>query len=257
MQASPQLIRNWQLMLTTLRPKGGTTTATAMAAVFFYLSRNPSAYARLASEIRAAFSSGSEIRQGPRITNCKYLRAVIDEAMRISPPTPCVMWREQDPQSTEPLVVDGHVIPPGTMVGVGTYSLMHNPEYFPEPFVFRPERWLEGDPDQETPEEREARATMRRAFIPFTFGDRACAGKAVAYLEITLTVAKTLWYFDFETAPGKVGELGCGRKGASGGRHRPDEFQLYDRFMAEHEGPNLVFNPREKYWEELVETSEG
>lgn len=187
-----------------------------MCTVFFYLSRNPPAYARLASEIHTAFSSDSEIRQGPRITNCKYLRAVIDEAMRISPPTPGVMWREQDPHSAEPLVVDGHVIPPGTMVGVGTYSLMHNPDYFPEPFIFRPKRWLEGDPDQETPKQREARATMRRAFIPFTLGSRAFAGKAVAYLEITLMVAKTLWYFDFEKAHGKVGELGGGSKGAAG-----------------------------------------
>lgn len=158
------------------------------------------------------------------------------------------MWREQDPLSTEPLVVDGHVIPPGTLVGVGTYSLMHNPEYFPEPFAFRPERWLE----DEAPEEKEARATMRRAFIPFILGDRGCAGKAVAYLEMSLTVAKTIWYFDFEKAPGDVGELGSGHKGAARGRDRPDEYQLYDRFMAEHEGPNLIFRPRENYWEELV-----
>lgn len=38
------------------------------------------------------------------------------------------MWRENDPLSAEPLVVDGHVIPPGTLVGVGLYSLMHSPE---------------------------------------------------------------------------------------------------------------------------------
>lgn len=132
--------------------KGGTTTATAISTVFYYLSRNPSAYAQLASEVRMAFASGSEIRQGKQLTGCKFLRAVIDESMRISPPTPGVMWREKDPLSTEPLLVDGHVIPPGTLVGVGTYSLMHNPEYFPEPFVFRPERWLEGDED--TPEDR-------------------------------------------------------------------------------------------------------
>lgn len=219
-----------------------------MCTVFYYLSRNPSAYAQLASEIRTTFSSGSEIRHGQKLTSCKYLRAVLDESMRISPPTPGVMWREQDPLSSEPLVVDGHVIPPGTLVGVGTYSLMHNPEYFPEPFAFRPERWLE----DEAPEEKEARATMRRAFIPFILGDRGCAGKAVAYLEMSLTVAKTIWYFDFEKAPGDVGELGSGRKGAARGRDRPDEYQLYDRFMAEHEGPNLIFRPRENYWEELV-----
>ncbi|ROW16857.1 hypothetical protein VPNG_01757 [Cytospora leucostoma] len=229
---------------------GGTTTATAICTVFYYLSRNPSVYAQLASEVRAAFSSGSQIRQGQQLTSCKYLRAVIDESMRISSPTPGVMWREKDPLSVEPLVVDGHLIPPGTFVGVGSYSLMHNPEYFPEPFAFRPQRWLEGDDD--TPEDKEARATMRRAFIPFALGDRGCAGKAVAYPEMSLTIAKTMWYFDFEKAPGVAGDVGSGREGAAKGRERQDEYQLYDRFMAEHEGPNLRFWPREKHWEDLV-----
>ncbi|KAI0484908.1 cytochrome P450 [Xylariaceae sp. FL0804] len=236
---------------------GGTTTATAMSTIFYYLSRNPSAYARLASEVRTTFSAGAEIRQGPRLSSCRYLRAVIDESLRIAPPTPGVMWREQDPlgeddNSTRPLVVDGHVIPPGTLVGVGLYSLMHNPAYFPEPFSFRPERWLPaGEQEQEEEQEQEARALMRRAFIPFILGDRACAGKAVAYLEMSLTVAKTMWYFDFEKAPGALGEVGSGRVGAAAGRDRPDEYQLYDSFMADHEGPNLIFRPREKYCAEL------
>ena len=241
---------------------GGSTTATAICAAFFYLSRNPSAYAKLASEIRAAFSSGSDIRQGPRLASCKYLRAVIDESMRLSPPTPGVMWREQDPDSAEPLVVDGHVIPPRTLVGVGVYSLMHNPEYFPEPFAFRPERWLDRglEAEAEAPATREARATMRRAFVPFAAGDRGCAGKAVAYLEITLTLAKTIWYFDFEAGPGKAGEEGGGggggKKGMPRGRDRPDEYQLYDMFMADHVGPNLLFRPRGNHWEQLLEASE-
>lgn len=236
-------------MLTLLLLPGGTTTATAISTVFYYLSRNPSAYAQLASEVRTTFASGSEIRHGQKLTGCKFLRAVIDESLRICPLTPGVMWREKDPLSAEPLVVDGHVIPPGTLVGVGVYSLMHNPEYFPEPFIFQPERWLEGEDD--TPVEKEARATMRRAFVPFILGDRACAGKAVAYLEISLTMAKTMCYFDFEKPPGTAGEMGSGHRGASKGRDRPDEYQLYDGFMAEHEGPNWKFRPREGYWEEI------
>jgi cytochrome P450 len=153
---------------------------------------NPSAYFKLAFEMRTTFSSGGEIRQGRLLASCNHLRAVIDEAMRITPPTPGVMWRENDPLSAEPFVADGHIIPPGTLVGVGLYSLMHNPEYFLEPFAFRPERWLAGE--NEDAEKKEARAAMRRAFIPFILGDRACVGKAVAYLEMSLTVAKTLWY---------------------------------------------------------------
>lgn len=97
---------------------------------------------------------------------------------------------------------------------------------------------------------------MRRAFIPFSLGDRGCAGKAVAYLEISLAVAKTLWYLDFEKAPGAAGELGGGGPGAGEGRRRLDEYQLYDSFMAAQEGPNLIFRPRENYWEDLGNDSE-
>ena len=128
---------------------GGATTATALSGVFFYLSRNPHAYDKLAREIRTTFSSsssGKDIKQGPRLSGCKYLRAVIEETMRLSPSALSPPWRQQDPASVaagEYFVVDGHVIPPGTQVAVSNYALQHNEEYFPEPYRFLPERWLE------------------------------------------------------------------------------------------------------------------
>lgn len=180
--------------------------------------------------------------------------------MRMSPSALTPAWREQEAASAaagESLIVDGHVIPPGTQVAVSQYSLQHNPKYFPEPFEFRPERWLapesgDGKPLAETDEQREARTAMRRAFVPtFPIGDRSCAGKAMAYLEMRLTVAKTLWYLDFERAPGEAGELGGGWPGKTDGRGRRDEFQLYDSIAVDHTGPNLVFLPRGGYCEEL------
>lgn len=52
------------------------------------------------------------------------------------------MWQEQDtssPVAGETLVVDGRVIPPGTEAVANLYSLLHNAEYFPEPFDLQPE----------------------------------------------------------------------------------------------------------------------
>jgi len=67
---------------------GGTTVTTLMSAVLFYLSRHPDVYARLASEIRTTFSSSDGVvTGGPDLSSCKYLRAVIDETMRVAPPT--------------------------------------------------------------------------------------------------------------------------------------------------------------------------
>ena len=243
---------------------GGATTATAMSALFFYLSRNPECYAALADEIRSKFNSASDIQAGPQLNACKYLRACIDEALRMSPPSLTALWREQDAadDSGEPFIVDGHVIPRGTQVGVSLYSIMHNEEYFPDSFSFKPERWLESGPDAPAEgnvgedaagkkRKAEERATMRKAFAPFLIGDRSCAGRSMAYMETSLTIARTFWYFDFEVAPEKAGELGRGKLGRTDGRGRPDEYQLYDIFVAAHQGPNLVFRTRGDFWKEL------
>lgn len=92
-----------------------------------------------------------------------------------------------------------------------------------------------------------------RAFAPFAVGSRSCGGRAVAYLEASLTVAKTIWYFDPEIAKGKAGELGEGAPGLGKGRERENEFQVYNVITAEHKGPNLDFKPRGQHWKELVE----
>lgn len=239
--SAKEVARRW---LTGL---GGDTTTTCMAAVFFYLSRNPDCYKRVSEEIRSAFKTGAEIRDNQQLKDCCYLRACIDETLRISPPVPGALWREQSPTDPTPLIVDGHVIPRGTEVGVSTYSLHHNPEYFSDPFSFKPERWLEDMPEAK-------RTTMREAFNPFSLGARGCAGKVMAYMEASMAIAKTLWYFDFEPAPGAQGHDGFagGTEGDTKGRGRTSEFQLHDIFSTTHDGPNLVFHPREGMVHELL-----
>lgn len=71
-------------------PAGGDTTATALSALFFYLSRNAEAYSKLANEIRTTFASHAEIKGGPKLASCRYLRASIEEALRMSPPVSSV-----------------------------------------------------------------------------------------------------------------------------------------------------------------------
>jgi cytochrome P450 len=148
------------------------------------------------------------------------------------------LWRElcSEEQRTNPFIVDGYVIPSGIQVGVSIYALHHNEKYFDDPFGFRPERWLVDD--------QAALSRMYSAFSPFSLGHRGCAGKAMAYLEVSLVIAKTIWHFDFEPAAGKEGDTGGGLVGSRGRRGRPDEFQLYDTFGSSHTGPSLVFRIR-------------
>lgn len=234
---------------------GGTTVATAMCGVFFHLARHPKVYSRLCDEIRQDFSSAQEIRLGQKLSNCKYLRAVIDEALRISPPSLTPIWREPEATYNQPLIVDGHVIPRGTQVSIHLYSILHDEKYFPEPFLFRPERWLELEDEtpssSTTQEQREVQATMRRAQVNFGLGERNCAGKSMAYMETSLVIARTLWHFDFESAPGKLGTLGQGQARTSEPWDQPDQFELFDILIAEHDGPNLVFKTRTEIAHEM------
>ncbi|KAG4222612.1 hypothetical protein PC116_g28914, partial [Phytophthora cactorum] len=157
---------------------GSDTTMTAISAAVFYLSRNPECYKKLVQEIRSTFTSAQDVKIGPQLASCHYLRACINEALRMAPPVPGTLWRSQDSNDNQPLVIDGHVIPKGTLFGVSAYAIHHNEAYFPDPFKFKPERWLEGH----TPASKLAHA----AFAAFSVGSRSCPGKPMAYLESSL-----------------------------------------------------------------------
>lgn len=223
---------------------GSDTTTSAICALFFYLAENLKAYEKLAAEIRGAgFKSAADIRAGSILSGCTYLRACINEALRLSPPVTGALWREQDPSSALPIVIDGHVIQPGTQVGVSIYALHHNAEYFPEPDRFLPDRWLTHD--------KTVLQRMESAFATFSIGPRACPGKPMAYIEIALVLARTLWYTDFQVAPSETDGLGAGSLRQKHGGNEVGEYQLYDIFASTHDGPDLVFTPRGDYYKEL------
>ncbi|GAW21086.1 hypothetical protein ANO14919_105990 [Xylariales sp. No.14919] len=223
---------------------GGETSSTTMSALFFYLSRYPECYRKLASEIRSIFEKGTDIRTGPKLASCSYLRACIEETLRLAPPVTGALWRQlahDDTEENGPLIIDGHVISPGTQVGVCIYAIHHNEDYFPDPFAFIPERWLGA-----------TRTSQQfQAYAPFSLGSRSCPGKAMAYMQISLTIAKILWYFDFQRPEGSLGDVGGGSSGRRGNRGRVNEYQLYDIFISRHEGPMLSFRTRGDFWMEL------
>ncbi|KAK3216536.1 hypothetical protein GRF29_1g23437 [Pseudopithomyces chartarum] len=224
-------------------PAGGDTTSTALTGVYFYLSRYPQSYNRLAHEIRTTFTSGSEIRNGTKLSSCIYFRACIDEAMRITPPIATTLWRQlPESDNQQPLIIDGQVIPPGTEVGVNIYSIHHNENYFPDSYNFKPERWLDESPER--------KKLMHDAFTPFSIGSRGCGGKAMAYQEVTIAIAKTLWYLDFQRPMRNEKADRWGETIQNGGK---PELAAMDQFGSVHAGPNLLFTLRDATSHELLE----
>lgn len=148
--------------------------------------------------------------------------------MRLGPPAPGAFWREV---STGGTTIDGQWLPAGCEVALGNYALGHKPEYFPDPFAFRPERFIGAA----------AELIPKGAFAPFSMGPRVCPAKTLAYHEMSLMCAIILYQTDFRT----VSVLGEGHEGWSWGRHRQDEFQIFDVFSANKYGPELQFRRRQ------------
>lgn len=220
---------------------GADTTAIVLAGVLFYLVRRADAQARLAEEILAAFDSADDITPGARLQACGYLRAVISEGLRMTPPVPAELTREVLPGGA---VIEGHFFAAGTNVSVSPYALGYSKDVFPEPFEFRPERWIAGEkgPGGEVVSEESVRAS-ERALSAFSAGSRGCIGKNLAWVEMTLVLAKLVYTFEMRRDPSN--NLGGGDP-ISGrpGRRNPDQYQIYDVFVSLRDGPMIQLKRR-------------
>lgn len=213
---------------------GSDTSATLLTTVFFYLSRYPDVHAKVEEEVRSTFESVSQIHTGAALSSCTYLRACIDESLRMSPAVGGPLWREAEAGGA---LVDGVFIPAGYDVGTGIYSIHHNESYYPSSFIFRPERWLPQSTEEEV-------ASTRAAATGFGLGARACLGKAMAINQTMLTMAYVLYTLDLRRGEGDEATVGAGKIGAEWGRHRVDEFQVKDQLTSSKDGPYLQFRPR-------------
>jgi len=197
---------------------------------------NQDVHRKLEKEVRSTFANADDIISGPLLSSCVYLHACINETLRMSPSTPGAPWRETQAGGA---IIDGSFIPTGYDVGTCIYALHHREDYFPHSYTFWPERWIPGalvSPDQFT--------TAHEAFHPFSLGPRGCPGRSLALLQISLTLARVVFAFDFRPAEGELGHVGEGTPGVSNGRHRLTEFQLGAHVTAYSKGPLLQFRAK-------------
>jgi cytochrome P450 len=208
---------------------GSDTTATTLASVSHYLTGSSRCYRRATEEVRTTFASADEIHLGPKLNSCVFLRACIDEALRLSPPGGSALWREVDSGGAS---IGGEFFPQGTEIGVATYTIHHNPNYWDDAFSYTPERWLRLADEKATP----TVTSRRRPLVPFSIGPRSCVGKPLAYAQTMLTLACMLWEFDMRRADS---EEGWEAKDTT-----PTEYELKEHITAHKKGPVLCFRPR-------------
>lgn len=93
----------------TIIVAGSETTATLLSGVTYYLLRTPETYRKCVDEVRSAFTSNEDINFKAASSKLPYMLACLNEALRLFPPVPAVMFRHTLPsQMTE---IDGHQIP--------------------------------------------------------------------------------------------------------------------------------------------------
>jgi cytochrome P450 len=142
---------------------GSETSATALSGITYHLIKNPDCHIKIQDEVRSKFKTSSEITPTAAL-QLPYLRAVIEESMRIHPSAPGPLPRE----TMETEIIDGVVIPPHTHVSIANYAAFHSADYFRDPEVFAPERWM-GD--------EKYKDDVRASFQPFSQGPRNCIGR--------------------------------------------------------------------------------
>ncbi|KAI0505420.1 cytochrome P450 monooxygenase-like protein [Xylaria bambusicola] len=215
---------------------GSDTSSISLSGIFFYLTGNQLKLNKLMEEIRTTFQSLDDIVYGQRLRSCTYLRACIDEGMRLTPPGPSELPREVLSGGIE---IKGEFYPAGTIVGTTNWANSRNPEVYEDPDVFRPERWIV---DEATGVTKESVARAKAAFHPFSSGPASCIGQNLAMAEIQITIARTLYQLDVRRAPGST--LGGGSPELGWGRTDPNQYQLVDAYISLREGPEVQFRRR-------------
>jgi cytochrome P450 len=175
---SPALVEQVRDECLTLVLAGHETVANALTYALILLAQHPDAAARVREEIETV-SGGGEITCR-HFEKLAFTRAVFAESMRLYPPA----WVVARTARTTYKIKD-HVIKKGSILFASQYVVHHDPRFFADPELFRPERFL--NPTH-----------PRFAYFPFGAGPRQCIGEGFAWMEGVLVLATLLRSWDCE-----------------------------------------------------------
>ncbi|HXQ00600.1 MAG TPA: cytochrome P450 [Solirubrobacteraceae bacterium] len=152
--------------LVTALVAGHETTASQLAWGFELLSRQPDVTARLARELDDDPDSA-------------YLTATIHEIMRLRP----VLMNAEPRLVKQQVEIGGVSYPPGAVLIASAYLVHHDPDIYPQPNAFRPERFLESEG---------GKAPGTYTWLPFGGGRRRCLGASFAMLEMKIVLREVI-----------------------------------------------------------------
>ncbi|KAI8625989.1 cytochrome P450 [Xylariaceae sp. FL1651] len=177
-------INKWSAM--SLYSAGADTTVSAISCFFLAMTIYPDVQKRAQQEIDRFVGSDRLPVMADR-ENLSYINAVVKETLRWHPVAPMGIPH----QNTEDDVCEGYLIPKGSMLFANIWHFTHDPERYHDPFVFKPERFLEREAHEPETE------PDPKQFV-FGFGRRICPGNILADNTLFLTIAQSLAVFRIE-----------------------------------------------------------
>ena len=167
---SPMSAQELRDELVTALVAGHETTASQLAWAFERLAREPAAARRLTEELDAGESDA-------------YLNASIQEILRLRP-----VLAEAEPRVVKRAIeIGGIEYPPGVALVVSAYLVHRDPDIYPQPLAFRPERFLDGAGARPS-----LRAGGKYTWIPFGGGRTRCLGASFALAEMKVVLTTVL-----------------------------------------------------------------
>ncbi|XP_071494007.1 cytochrome P450 3A8-like [Diadema antillarum] len=176
---------------------GYDTTGSLLIYSSYLLALHPDVQEKLITEIDELLPSSNDVDY-TTVSKLSYLDNVICETLRCFPPVVLL-----DRVCNETFTYNGVTVERGTQVVIPMYAIHHDPELWPEPEKF--------DPDRFTKERREKRHPF--AWIPFGAGPRNCIGMRFALMEAKVALVRVLQKYRFETClqtkiPVEIGKAG-------------------------------------------------
>ncbi|KAJ5718130.1 hypothetical protein N7488_003776 [Penicillium malachiteum] len=169
----------------TILTAGTETTARALTFAIFNIIQSQEVQEKLREELKTVMPTPQSLPTWDQLKQLPYLNGVIYESIRLSTG---LASRTPRIAPEETMVYKNFVLPPGTILSQWHYFLLTDPEIYPNPHAFDPERWIRETDNGER---------LDRYFIPFSKGPRMCIGFNLAYAELYLVVARLARQFDF------------------------------------------------------------
>ncbi|KAF5335273.1 hypothetical protein D9758_016229 [Tetrapyrgos nigripes] len=170
---------------------GSDSSVTLMLSIILNLLLHPEIQEKAQAELDSVLGQdGSQARRLPDYSDrpfLSYIDAIIDEVMRLQPITPLAAPH----RVMEHDIYEGYWIPKGSTVIGNAWAILHDPEVYPEPFKFDPDRFIKKE-GQELP--------PNPSLFGFGFGRRICPGRWLALDTTWLVIASLLATCNFKKA---------------------------------------------------------